>query len=395
MINKMVLLIIVIIMSGCINGDDKGNVGHTVIPNLTIKEGIGTPTVNPASTLNEEISAPTIKSTIKSTSKSASKSVLTIPSKIQLEEYQNYPLYIKKPKGWEVIIAGSCAQLSFLVRDRDAPQNQLFFFIEYGPLYFSAQQKETDRVYMSQAGYIVPWYEQPVVYPFNHENFLQQFHLSAKTRLAKDYMRQIPELENVQIVSSINAASPIGNAKFIRALFDQNRKISEGIFYIVIMTTPYAGYAGIDKAYLFTGVSADKDKFKYYENELLESIKSAKISDDYVSDCIRKTSSGTPGAVDLSEVSKTISETADIMTGGWDSRTKSENIMSEKWSDARMGRERVYNTDTDEVYHVTPDWYEKTYEPNRYSYDMSNLQQLPSESEDLWGSPMIDGSNIH
>ncbi len=48
--------------------------------------------------------------------------------KIQLENYDGGIFSMKKPAGWEVITAGSCATLGILARDRNAPENQVFIF---------------------------------------------------------------------------------------------------------------------------------------------------------------------------------------------------------------------------------------------------------------------------
>jgi hypothetical protein len=305
--------------------------------------------------------------------------------KLQLENYDGGSFKMKKPVGWEVIQAGSCETFALLVRDRNAPENQIFYFNMFGPYYTSQRQKANDEQYMREGGYQVIWIEMPVVDPLTPENFITQFHLAAKTNLVKNFMGQMPELEKVEVISSTPEKSIIGDTKLVRALFTQNGKLGEGLFYMSVDRFEES-MSDLANTYFFSGTSASKDRFIFVQDQLLESIKSIEISPSYVSGCLAKPSPWV-------DVSKTISETSDIMTSGWDERQKTDDIISAKRSDAIMGRDRVYDEDTGNVYEVNPNFYDK-YDINRGKYKLNNLQRLPGENHDLWTSPTLNGNQI-
>lgn len=155
--------------------------------------------------------------------------------KIQLENYDGGIFSMKKPAGWEVITAGSCATLGILARDRNAPENQVFIFLEFGPVYLSEQKKRDDIDYMKNGGYPVIYIEMPVVDPFTPDNFLKQFNFAARTNAIRNYMNQIPVLDNVEIISSNKVNNFMGgDSNVMRALFKQNGKLSEGLFYVIV-----------------------------------------------------------------------------------------------------------------------------------------------------------------
>ncbi len=130
---------------------------------------------------------------------------------IHLQSYDGGFFSINKPSDWNVTTAGSCSTFSLLIRDKASPERQIFYFGEVGPVYLNAEQKTVDRQYMDMGGYPITWYEMPVVDPLTPENFLEQFHLIAQTNIAKNFMQQMPELNNIEIISSYPAKSPLQN----------------------------------------------------------------------------------------------------------------------------------------------------------------------------------------
>ncbi len=85
-----------------------------------------------------------------------------------------------------------------------------------------------------------------------------------------------------------------------------------------------------------------------------------------------------------------ISEASDIIMDGWQNRNRSDDIVSEKRSDAILGRERLYNPETGDVYEFENGFYDK-YNINRDRYEMNNLTPLPNDNYDLWMKAPLDG----
>jgi hypothetical protein len=314
---------------------------------------------------------------------------------MQLEEYDGGFFTIKKPVGWKIYRAGSCATFSFIMRDESRPERQIFYYGEVGPVYLAESQKQVDKGYVNMGGSLPVWYEMPVIDPLTPENFLQGFHLIADTNISKRFMPQAPELENITIISSVPSQSPLsGETRTMRALFMRDGKLSEGMFYVTVAPLiPLTGYAwgGIGYAFSFIGISADKSEFKGMENDLTESVGSLTLSQEYVNNCLQQQDKQAQAVLKMGE---TLSETSDTMMSAWENRNKVDDIISEKRSDVMLGQDRVYNPDTGTVYDVQNGFYDN-YNINRDKYDMSNLQSLPDNSWDLWTSPTQPATEIH
>ncbi|PIP21662.1 MAG: hypothetical protein COX39_01520, partial [Candidatus Nealsonbacteria bacterium CG23_combo_of_CG06-09_8_20_14_all_40_13] len=90
---------------------------------------------------------------------------------------------------------------------------------------------------------------------------------------------------------------------------------------------------------------------------------------------------------------QTLSETSDIIMEGWENRNKSDDILSERRSDVMLGRDRVYDPSSGNVYDVENGWYDD-YNINRQEFKMSNLERLPENNWDLWTAPTKDAKEI-
>jgi len=311
---------------------------------------------------------------------------------LKLESFDGGFFSIDKPNGWNVITAGACASFAFLIRDPSEPLRQIFYFGEVGPVYLSAQQKQIDYQYMNMGGYPCNWIEMPVVNPLTPGNFLNQFHLIARTQIAQSFMPQCPRLENLQVISEVSQPSPIsgGSTQLVRALFTQGRDLGEGLFLVTVAPVlPFTGGPGGGLGYGFsiTGITAPKREFRNIENTLVKSIESFNVSQSYVNNCLAQQASTYAGIL---KAGKTLSETSDIIMQGWENRNKTDDILSEKYSDATLGRERLYDPNNGEVYEFENGFYDK-YRLEQSKYEMSNLQPLPDDNHDLWTKPPLDG----
>ena len=293
-------------------------------------------------------------------------------------------------------MAGSCSTFAFCIRDKENPANQIFYFNEVGPVYLAEEQKTVDKNYMDMGGFPISWYEMPVVNPLTPENFVANFHLIARTDIAKRFMSGFPELGDIEVISMVEETSPIrgGQTKTIRALFRQIGVLGEGLFYITVAPLiPLTGWAsgGIGYGFCFAGITSVKSYFKYFQETLTNSLNSLNISQAYIDNCLNQQQQQLQGIL---KAGKTLSETSDIIMNVWDSRNRSDDIISEKRSDTMLGNERVYNPDTGTVYEVPLGFYDD-YNLHRERYNMDNLQLLPDNDWNLWTAPTEPADDIH
>lgn len=310
----------------------------------------------------------------------------------QLVPYDGGFFSINIPRGWNIITAGQCSTFAFVARDPNNSLRQIFFFGEIGPVYVSEQQRMIDQQYMAMGGYPVSWADTPAVEPLTAGNFFACFSQLANTQMARQFMPRCPRLERFQIISETAqpSAMPGARASLVRGLFTKNNEVGQGMFVATLAPmSPMNGGpgGGIAFAFLVAGVTAPKSEFASLQGVLTRSLQSYNISQSYVNNCLQMQAQAWAG---VQKAGQTLRETSDMIMDGWQSRNKTYDIVAEKRSDAILGRERLYNPTTGEVYEFENGFYDR-YNLHRQQYEMSNLQPLPDNSYELWMKAAKDG----
>ena len=302
---------------------------------------------------------------------------------MQLTPWKDNSISISIPIGWNIYSRGECSTKSLLSRDPYSELKQLFYFSEAGPVYTSQQMKENDKDYMDMGGFDVLWFESPVVNPLTAENFLINFGTLARTSFFQQAFPEVPIIDEVRIIDKQSIAgkpSNISDAKLIRAEFRQNNKLGEGYFYIVTSDIFGLGY-GI----MFTGITAPKGLLDLIVPSLLQSLKSFTVSSEYVDACIQAQNNAAAGAL---EAGRILDGSSDTMMEVWENKLESEQRISEKQSDAILGYSRLYNPQTDEVYEITPEFYEY-YQKHSNEFELNYLQEMP---DNKWSYAPLNGA---
>ena len=130
-------------------------------------------------------------------------------------------------------------------------------------------------------------------------------------------------------------------------------------------------------AYNVMAVTAAKDTFIEWESVLTDCMKTLQYSDSFVS----STNQASNEKVALSQqISRNFNQTMDGIMSSWENRNKSQDIISQKQSDATLGYERVYDTETNEIYRAT----------NGFT-DVSDGSRYKSVTDDSMYSEPISG----
>lgn len=313
-------------------------------------------------------------------------------TKLALEKYDGGFFSMQIPHGWQVATAGSCGDFAFVARDPSSPLRQIFFFGEVGPVYLVEEQRMLDLQYMQMGGYPIAYIEMPAVAPLTPENFLRQWHLIANTGVAQKFMPACPRLGELDVISVAPQPSPIqgGNSALVRALYREGGQVAEGLFYATV--APLMGYTGgpggnTGWGFLITGITAPQREFAALQTPLVNCAESFTLSPDYVRNCLAQQQQTWKGVRDAG---KLLGDASDILMEGWEKRNRSDDVMSHKRSDAILGRERLYNPDTGEVYEFDNGFYDK-YNLDRGKFEMNNLQLLEGNDYNLWTTPPQDG----
>ena len=114
--------------------------------------------------------------------------------------------------------------------------------------------------------------------------------------------------------------------------------------------------------YDITAITSKKDEFIDYQEILLKCANSIEFTDSYVKKTIDDSNAQTQQSL---QINAQIQASFDSYMSAWENRSKTYDIMSQKQSDATLGYERVYDTDTGEIYKAY-NGFTDDYSGNRY-----------------------------
>ena len=188
----------------------------------------------------------------------------------------------------------------------------------------------------------------------------------------------LPMIKNFQI--SENLGKSVFGGDILRATFkDVNGKEGEGIFTAYVFDPgPYYIYEHvyygkqIDMYYLNVYdtifITTPKDKFIDWEETLTTIFGSLTFTDSFINEFNKVQTEGMKNFNKIREIGNEIS---DGIMDSWNKRNASFDIMSQKQSDAILGYERVYDTETNEIY--------KAYNGFNDDYDGERYKPIPDD----------------
>ena len=304
---------------------------------------------------------------------------------LQLIPWTDGKVSLNIPSGWNVYIGGECATKSILARDPSSELKQFFYFSEAGPVYASQERKQEDQSnYLLFGGNKLPYLDTPLVSPLTSENFLNNFGDLASMPFFQQAFPQVPVISNVKIISAeqiVNKPAYVTDGKLVRAEFQQGGKLGEGYFYIITVKDSI----GLGYGVMFIGITAPMGLLDLIVPSLKKGLESYTISHEYIATCIQAQNKAVAGIL---EAGKILNESSDTIMDVWENKLESEQRMSEKGSDAILGSSRLYNPDTDEVYEVTPEFYDH-YQVHGDELGMNYLEEL---SDDKWSYAPLNGA---
>ncbi|MGN1324306.1 MAG: hypothetical protein ACI4VR_03825 [Bacilli bacterium] len=307
------------------------------------------------------------------------KIVASETSKIVLEDYSSDVFSMKKPKGWIVDASGTGMYYAIRVYDPNNTNNQVFLQLKMQPLLKSEAAKEFHKSYYGNSYNIFT--EAVVLSNPTTEGFYQKFDEIAtyqKNMVGSELANaNFPTFSNFTKIEEAESNSSMKSlaldSKVIRGTFTgDNGKEGEGLFLASIVNFGNLYYFNVDYSYYMVydimAITADKDNFINYMDILSNSINSIEFTDSYVKKTIDDGNNQTKQALELNA---SMQKAYDSYNSAWENRQKSYDIMSQKQSDATLGYERVYDTDTGEIY--------KAYNGFTDDYDGTKYQPITDD----------------
>ena len=289
-------------------------------------------------------------------------------NKIEFEDYSSNEFSIKKPKGWKVETIGDYIHYTIKIYNPNNPIYQFFFNMKTEGYNKSEDAKKWQQKYHPNDMFA----KTSVIASKDTEGFYKIFNDLGTLNNTSSFT--FPTLTDFTVSENLGKGSLGGD--MLRASFkDSNGKEGEGIFTAYVYD-PGAYYVNenimsgkkIDIQYLIVYdtifITTPKDEFIDWEDTLNTICSSLTFTDTFINgfnqqqDAVMK---------NFQEIRAIGNEISDGIMDSWNKRNTSFDIMSQKQSDAILGYERVYDTETNEIYKAyngfTDDYDGKRYKP--------------------------------
>ena len=272
-------------------------------------------------------------------------------SKIELEDYSTNEFSIKKPKGWKVDTLGDYIHYTIKVYNPNNPTYQFFLNMKTEGYNKSEDAKRWQQKYYPNNQFA----KTSVIATKDTEGFYKIFNDLGTLNNTASFT--FPILTDFTV--SENLGKGVFGGDMLRATFkDANGKEGEGIFTAYVYDPgPYyvneniMSGKKIDIQYLNVYdtifITTPKDELIDWQDTLNTICSSFTFTDTFVNGFNREQDAVMKNFQQIRAIGNEISN--GIMDS-WNKRNISFDIMSQKQSDATLGYERVYDTETNEIY---------------------------------------------
>ena len=295
---------------------------------------------------------------------------------ITLEDYSTEVFSMKIPKGWTVQAGGQGIYYAIRVTDPKNENNQVFLMLKIQPILKSQSAKKAWQDYAILAGgaqYNL-FSKAPVLESATTEGFFQVFgDVSSFINNIEPSLAsfKFPTFNNFtkleESESQVSLKSVAMDSKVLRATFTGSKgEAGEGMFLATVVNFGNSYQMGVDMGYYMiydiTAITSKKDEFINYQDILMKCVNSIEFTDSYVKKTIDDSNAQTQQSL---QINAQVQAAFDSYMSAWNNRSKTYDIMSQKQSDATLGYERVYDTDTGEIYKAY-NGFTDDYSGNRY-----------------------------
>lgn len=288
----------------------------------------------------------------KTISKEANVKIRKVETKtIKYTDFDNGLIKMKIPEGWKVDVLGDYIHYTVKVYDPNRPTYQFFFNLKTEGYNKSEDAKAFQQKYYPNDIFA----KNPVIADKTTEGFYKIFNELGPLNNTSSFT--FPTLTDFTVVENLGTGLLGGD--ILRATFkDADGKEAEGLFTAYVYDAgPYyvneniMSGKQIDIYYLSVYdaifITAPKDELIEWEDTLNTVASSLEFTDTFMSGFNMQQDAVMQTFQNVRSICNQI--TAGIMDS-WEKRSKNYDIMSQKQSDATLGYERVYDTDTGDIY---------------------------------------------
>ncbi len=269
--------------------------------------------------------------------------------KIEYEDFDNGLVNLKIPKGWKVYVPHvvTFSGYTFKVYNPENPDIGYMFSLAVSGF----PKTEADRARFYRYYPSAVFGQLAAVDPHNTEGFYKVWAKNASfansTQLKEDYYIVTTDWEVIENLGK----TPLGGDILRGTYTSSNGNKLQALVTATVVEAGIDRVLGLSieplKSYHNIILHAPDDDFNNWVNILDYSVGTVEFTDEFMKGFYREE------ATELSVVkanAKIYSEMSDMIMDSWEKRNNSYDIISQKRSDATLGYERVYNTETGDVY---------------------------------------------
>ena len=304
-------------------------------------------------------------------------------SSIEYEDYDNGLVSLKIPKGWKVEIPNvDYIHYSFKVYNPNNKNYMFLFGLKQEGFLKSEYARSTYAKYYPDAMFS----KLSPIDPQTTESFYKVWNSNAKlsneTELKTEYF---PYLNEFTVLENLGQ-TPLGG-DILRATFkDSDNKLMQGLFTSTVMSTG-TYYINTDIFNIFSEkvdvwplnvyniilMTTPDEDFNNWQQILDYCLSTITFSDKFISN-FNTEESNLVSTIQANQ--KVYDSISDMIMDSWEKRNNSYDIISQKQSDATLGYERVYDTETGEIYKAY-NGFTDDYTGNRYQAIEDNQYTEP------------------
>ena len=287
--------------------------------------------------------------TTKSKDETGIKIVKSETSTIKYEDYDNGLVKLKIPKGWEVYVPKvvTYSGYSFRVYNPDNPDIGYMFSLTMS----NFPKSEADRAYFYSLYPDAAFGQIAAVDPHTTEGFYKVWEKNATfantKQLNEDFYIVTKDWEMIENLGK----TPLGGDILRGTYISSSGEKLQAIVTATVVESGIDILFGLNieplKSYHNIILHAPDADFNNWASILDYSVGTIEFSDTFMTGFLRE--QATEVAV-VKANAKIYDEMSDMIMDSWNKRNASYDIISQKQSDATLGYERVYDTETGDVY---------------------------------------------
>ncbi|MBQ7486667.1 MAG: hypothetical protein IJT77_04145 [Clostridia bacterium] len=303
---------------------------------------------------------------------------------------------MKLPVNWKIQTGGEYMTFCYRAWDPSSPNRSVFMFMKLEPFLKSQAAK---NMYKQIADTGAEMYRISSYYPVMESCSLKGLldALPAATEFAAKYYQSgitinpalLPDITKANLLekkpSSLPCPDTCKENIIARIAYEDSKgQACEGLVTAQPLDPMTYYLYGVDAwpytVYLFMGVTCPMGELNELEPVLTDCLSSFNFESSYVKQAIGLSRAETES---LLQYGQEMQAAHDAMVDAWSARQKSYDISSQKMSDAILGYDRLYDTQTGEVYRAETGFYD-TYDLHRQEYSNANLQLIDSSSQNYY-----------